>query len=421
MAFERQRTRRNDRDHILLSCFWLAYNFEWGALLPVVLPSQIAAIVGDARKELFNGLIPAAGAALSLVVTPLAGALSDRSRNRIGRRRPFLAVGTVINIVFLLLLARIGAGGGVGLFLLAYLGVQLGSNWAGGPYAGLIPDLVPAKQRGQASGWMALMTAMGTLLGVAAAGALITGHGYEAIYLTIAATLAVLGAVTVLGVKEKPLAEPPPPIRARDFAASFLLRGAPYRDFYLVLLTRTLVMMGIYSVFTFFEFFLKDVVRSVNPVRDASYLIGIIIAAGIPTSLLAGALSDRFGRKPLVYWSGGLMALASLLFIGVGVHPSLAAMFGIGALFGVGYGAYQAVDWALAIDVLPQGESAAKDMGIWHVSLVLPQVLAPAVTGLILYSFKARSLLLGYTVVFACTALWFILGTVFVRPIRSAR
>jgi len=115
------------------------------------------------------------------------------------------------------------------------------------------------------------------------------------------------------------------------------------------------------------------------------------------------------------------MALASLLFIGVGVHPSLAAMFGIGALFGVGYGAYQAVDWALAIDVLPQGESAAKDMGIWHVSLVLPQVLAPAVTGLILSSFKARSLLLGYTVVFACTALWFILGTVFVRPIRSAR
>jgi len=421
MAFESPRSRRNDRDHILLSCFWLAYNFEWGALLPVVLPSQIAAIVGDARKELFNGLIPAAGAALSLVVTPLAGALSDRSRNRIGRRRPFLAVGTVINIVFLLLLARIGAGGGVGLFLLAYLGVQLGSNWAGGPYAGLIPDLVPAKQRGQASGWMALMTAMGTLLGVAAAGALITGHGYEAIYLTIAATLAVLGAVTVLGVKEKPLAEPPPPFRARDFAASFLLRGAPYRDFYLVLLTRTLVMMGIYSVFTFFEFFLKDVVRSVNPVRDASYLIGIIIAAGIPTSLLAGALSDRFGRKPLVYWSGGLMALASLLFIGVGVHPSLAAMFGIGALFGVGYGAYQAVDWALAIDVLPQGESAAKDMGIWHVSLVLPQVLAPAVTGLILSSFKARSLLLGYTVVFACTALWFILGTVFVRPIRSAR
>ena len=421
MAFDHPRTRRNDREHILLSCFWLAYNFEWGALLPVVLPSQIAAIVGDARKELFNGLVPAAGAALSLAATPIAGALSDRSRSRIGRRRPFLAGGTVINILFLVLLARIGPGGSIGLFLLCYLGVQLGANWAGGPYAGLIPDLVPSEQRGQASGWLALMTAAGTLLGVIAAGALIVGRGYGPIYLAIATTLAILCAVTLLGVKEKPLAENPGPFRAREFAASFLLRGARYRDFYFVLFTRALVTMGIYSVFTFFQFFLKDVVRVENPARAASYLVGIIIAAGIPTSLAAGALSDRIGRKPLVYWSGGLMAAASLLFIAVGRYPSLAAMLWIGALFGVGYGAYQAVDWALAVDVLPQGNSAAKDMGIWHVSLVLPQVVAPALTGVILSALKSRSLLLGYMLVFILTALWFILGTVFVRQIRGAR
>ena len=421
MPFDPPRSRRSDRDHILLSCFWFAYNFEWGALLPVVLPSQIAAIVGDARKELFNGLVPAAGATLSLAATPIAGALSDRSRNRIGRRRPFLAVGTAINILFLLLLARFGAGGSIGLFLLCYLGVQLGANWAGGPYAGLIPDLVPPKQRGQASGWLALMTAGGTLFGVIAAGALIVGRGYGPIYLAIAVTLASLCAVTLFGVTEKPLVEAPAPIRARDFAASFLLRGPRYRDFYFVLFTRALVTMGIYSVFTFFQFFLKDVVRSESPARDASYLVGIIIAAGIPTSLLAGALSDHLGRKPLVYASGGLMAAASLLFIGVGRFPSLAAMYWIGAVFGIGYGAYQAVDWALAIDVLPQGESAAKDMGIWHVSLVLPQVLAPALTGVVLSAFKHSSLLLGYMVIFILTALWFILGTVFVRQIRSVR
>jgi Na+/melibiose symporter-like transporter len=421
VAFERPRSRGNDRDHLLLSCFWLAYNFEWGALLPVVLPSQIAAIVGDSRKELLNGLVPAAGAALSLVATPIAGALSDRSQSRLGRRRPFLAVGTVVNILFLLLLARIGAGGSIGLFLLLYLGVQLGANAAGGPYAGLIPDLVPPKQRGQASGWLALMTALGTLLGVTAAGALILGRGYESIYLAIAATLAVLCAVTILGVREKPLDEAPAPLRVRAFATSFLLRGPRYRDFYFVLVTRALVTMGIYSVFTFFQFFLKDVVHSGSPARDASYLVGVIIATGIPTSLLAGVISDRIGRKPLVYGSGGLMAVASLLFISVGLHPSLAAMYWIGALFGIGYGAYQAVDWALAIDVLPEGDSAAKDMGIWHVSLVLPQVIAPALTGIILSALKPRSLLLGYTVVFACTALWFVLGTVFVRQIRGAR
>ena len=409
------------RDHLAISSFWLAYNFEWGALLAIVLPSQIAAIVGDARKELYNGLVPSIGAALSLVATPIAGAFSDRSLSRVGRRRPFMAVGTGINVLFLLLLARFGAGGDVWLFLLCYLGVQLGSNWAGGPYAGLIPDVVPQAERGAASGWLALMTAGGTLLGVIAAGRLIRGESYLPMYGTVAAVLVLFLAVTLVGVRERPLGMRPEPFRVGAFAASFLLRGPRYRNFFFVLLTRALVMMGIYSVFTFFQFFLKDVVRAVNPALGTSYLIATIIATGIPTSLAAGALSDRHGRKPMIYASGGLMALASLLFIGVGLHPSLAAMFWIGAIFGIGYGAYQAVDWALAIDVLPKGEAAAKDMGIWHVSLVLPQMIAPALTGIILSAFKQHSLLLGYTVVFSLTAVWFVLGTVFVRQVRGVR
>ncbi len=385
------------------------------------MPHQIAALVGESRKELMNGLVPALGALLSLVATPIAGALSDRSTHRLGRRRPYLAAGTAINIVFLFAMAAIGGHGGIGLFLLAYLGVQLGANVAGGPYAGLVPDLVPVEQRGTASGWLALMTAVGTLLGVILAGALV-GHGsYLPIYALTAVVLALFAVLTVAGVKERPLQAAPEPFRVRAFLASFRLSGPRYRDFFFVLFTRALVTMGIYSVFTFFQFFLHDVVGVANAAKATSYLVGIIIALGIPTSLVAGALSDRLGRKPLVYLSGGVMALASLLFVGVGFHPSLSAMYWIGALFGVGYGAYQAVDWALAIDVLPPGENAAKDMGIWHVSLVLPQMLAPALTGALLAVLKPTSLLLGYTVVFTLTALWFILGTVFVRQIRGAR
>ena len=60
-------------------------------------------------------------------------------------------------------------------------------------------------------------------------------------------------------------------------------------------------------------------------------------------------------------------------------------------------------------------------MGIWHVAIVLPQILAPAITGLTLNALKSRSLLLGYTVVFILTAIWFVLGTVFVRQIKGAR
>lgn len=408
-------------DQLFVSCFWLAYNIHWGALISIVLPSQIAAIVGDAQKEFYNGIVPAIGAVVSLVITPVAGALSDRSRSRFGRRRPFMLAGTLVNMLFLLLLAPFGPGDNIWLFLLCYMGIQLGNNWSGGPYAGLIPDVVPRSQRGSASGWMGLMTAVGTLIGALAAGQLIQGGSYWPIYTLIIAALVVMLAVTLLGVREQPLQADPGPFALGAFVRSFWLDPQQYRDFYWVLITRAMVTMGIFSVFTFFLFFLQDIIGAPNPAEQASFLVGIIIAAGIPTSIVAGRLSDRHGRKPLVYLSGGLMALATVIFIPISFFPSLPATFAIGALFGLGYGAYQAVDWALAIDVLPGGEDAAKDMGIWHVAMVLPQIIAPAVTGLTLSALKPTSLLLGYTAVFALTALWFVLGTVFVRQIRAAR
>ena len=234
----------------------------------------------------------------------------------------------------------------------------------------------------------------------------------------ISATLLVALVVTLAGVREGTALGAP---AVRGLLQGFLPDLRTHRDFYWVLGTRCMIGMGIYSVFSFFQYFLGDVLRVSKPEEQASFLIGTIIAAGIPTSLLAGAMSDRAGRKPLVYLSGGLMAAASMAFIAAGVTQSLPWIFVVGALFGVGYGAYQAADWALAVDVLPPGDSAGKDMGIWHVALVLPQVLAPAFSGAILAALKPHSLIGGYGVVFTVTAVWFTLGTVLVRRVRGAR
>jgi Na+/melibiose symporter-like transporter len=408
-------------DQFFISCLWLAYNLQWGAMLAIVLPDQIAAIVGPARKEFFNGLIPPIGAAVSLLITPIAGALSDRSRSRFGRRRPFLLAGGLINILFLILLAGFGTGSSIWLFALAYMGVQLGCNWLGGPYAGLIPDVVPEAQRGRASGWMAVMQATGTILGAIAAGSLIRNGDYRPVYVLIAAAFLVMLCLTLWGVRERPSKRDPGAFNLRTFLRSFLLDPRRYRDFYWVLITRGMVTMGMYSVYPFFLYFLGDVIQAPHPEQKTAILIGIITAVSIPTSLIAGSLSDRYGRKPLIYMSGGVMALASTIFIAVGLFPSLTFTFIVAALFGLGYGAYMAVDWALGIDVLPAGEDAAKDMGIWHVSMVLPQMIAPAVAGLTLNALKGTSLLAGYTVVFGMAAVWFVLGTLFVRQVRGVR
>jgi len=403
-----------------LAAYWWAYNLQWTALLAIVLPSQVAFLVGDARKEVATGTITAIGALFSLILTPVAGALSDRSGSPLGRRRPFLVVGTLINVAFVLALARVGPDQGLLVFALVYLGVQFGSNWAAGPYAALLPDLVPASQRGAASGWMALLSTLGTLVGALVAGQLVRPGAYTATAAWIAASL-VLALLVTLTVREerRPVGQPRRSLLAT--ARAFLPDPRAHRDFYWVLGTRAMIGMGIYAVFSFFQYFLADVLHAAHPEREASFLLGVIIAAGIPTSLAVGAWSDRVGRKPLVYLSGAVMALASILFIAAGIWPSPGWVFAVGALFGVGYGAYQAVDWALAVDVLPPGEDAAKDMGLWHVALVLPQVLAPALSGAILGALKPVSLLGGYAAVFAVSALWCVLGTVFVSRIRGAR
>jgi Na+/melibiose symporter-like transporter len=424
MTDETVRQRRGWGEQLRLSCYWFAYNLQWVALLAIVLPSQIAQMVEPADKEWTVGAIVGGGALLSLFVTPLAGLLSDRSRSRRGRRRPFLLVGTLVTCAFLLAIAPAGAGTSLAWFVVLYLGIQLGSNWAAGPYAALIPDLVAPAERGNASGWMALMSTLGTLAGALVAGQLARPGAYGSTYGIIVAVLLVTAAVTWFGVREAPggaasAGEARVPL-ARALR-SFLPDAKAHRDFYWVLGTRCLIGMGIYSVFSFFQYFLADVLRVAEPERQASYLVGVIIAAGIPTSLVAGAWSDRVGRKPLVYASGAIMAIAALLFILAGVRPTMPLVFGVGALFGVGYGAYQAVDWALAIDVLPPGGDAGKDMGIWHVALVLPQVLAPAVSGALLGAIKPVSLLGGYATVFAVTAAWCILGTVLVSRVRGAR
>ncbi len=125
----------------------------------------------------------------------------------------------------------------------------------------------------------------------------------------------------------------------------------------------------------------------------------------------------------MVYLSGALQGLVVLVFIFTGQFTIAVFM---GLIFGLGYGAYQAVDWALASDVLPSEEDYAKDMGVWHIASTLPQVMATPIAGLLLDHYQsvghAHHLpTLGYTVIFALAFVYFLLGTVLVRQVKGVR
>lgn len=208
---------------------------------------------------------------------------------------------------------------------------------------------------------------------------------------------------------------------------------ARYSDFVWVFLTRFLVTMGVYTVQEFLQYYLRDAIGVFNlfgvkvadtPETAVSFFLITLLLGALISSLAAGILSDKYGRKAMVYISGALQGLVALILIPF--HDYTLAVL-LGVVFGLGFGAYQSVDWALASDVLPS-EDYAKDMGVWHVAQVLPQMIATPFAGFFLDAFQkigkqpsVNQPTLGYTVIFAMAVLYFALGTVFVAKIKKVR
>ncbi len=401
-------------DLLWLSLYWFGLNFHWGALLGIVIPAEVLRFVPDAEKGRALSMVFAGGAAIAMVVMPIAGALSDHSRFAMGRRRPFMLAGGILNVVALLLM---GASSTFTALIITYWLVQFSNNVGGSAYSGLIPDLVPADQRGEASGWMGLMHMLGTITGAVAAGQLVE-RGYRGqVYILIAAIVLVTLAFTVWRVRETP-GERAGRFDFRRFLRGFWVDPKAYPDFAWLFASRLFVLMGFYMVFDFAQFFLKDFMGIERFKEATGILTAVVIVGATPSALAAGRLSDRAGRRGIVSAAGGLMALAMLLFL---VAPSYSLLLALSVVFGLGFGAFTSVDWALAIDALPSKDAAAKNLGIWGIAATLPQVLAPAVGGPLLDMFNRRQPNFGYIVLMIVGALYLLLGSVLVWRIRGVR
>src|SRR5262249_19591887 len=164
-------------------------------------------------------------------------------------------------------------------------------------------------------------------------------------------------------------------------ARAFQFRPRSKPDFTWVVLTRLTVMMGVYTVQNFiFQYMLSITNNKDNANAATTTFIILLTVAATASTFFAGRASSRVGRKRMVYISGGFMAVVGFAFIFAPYLAPPEAVLPIsyvaGTIFGLGYGAYISVDWALVADVLPSEHTFARDMGVWNIALTLPQVLA---------------------------------------------
>lgn len=264
---------------------------------------------------------------------------------------------------------------------------------------------------------MGLMTMLGTIGAAIVAGVLMQRGQAIPLYLTIIAVLLVTMAVTVWKVQEEPLTHRPP-FNLRQFLADFWVDPRRYPNFAWLFLARFVAGMGFYTLLNFLQFFLKDYLRIPRFTEATGAVTATVVIGALGSAFAAGWLSDRIGRRAIVSVSTLIMGTLCLVFL---TAPSYHLMLALGVIFGVGYGGYISVDWALGTDVLPSRASAAKDLGIWGISFTLPQVLAPLIGGPLLDAFNRMGTNRGYLVLMLMGAAYFLIASATIWKIRGVR
>jgi MFS family permease len=405
-------------DYIKITIFGFALTAMWSSLHTFVLPLRLLDFVAESQKNTYLGLLTFAGLVLAMLVQPIIGAISDHWGFRWGRRRPYILAGTALLII---LLPGIGLVNSFISLLIVYCLLQVSGNTAQGPFQALIPDLVPGKKRGVASGVKGLLELAGGLILVrllaSFMGRYFAGEGdlwlWSSLSLLDVVLLAAL-LVTIFTVKERPWVRASPPPLLPTLYKSFKIDLKVSPGFSTFLISRLLIVMAVATLQTFALYYLIDVVEITNPSQVTGDLLIVAGICMIGVVYPAGWLSDRIGRRPVVIASGVLGALGILVLL---LTQTYAALMASGALLAISGGAFFSSNWALATDLVPKGEEA-RYLGLTNLATAGGSALARLI-GIAIDPLNAYTHGLGYQVMLGACLVYFIVGSVLLFRIKE--
>jgi MFS family permease len=385
--------------HLLnLSVYWLGINVIWSGLGYLIFQARFTATYGETFAPSYVSLIDTLPLPITLLVQPTIAAISDYTITRWGRRKPYILIGALLDIVFLWGVASSNEFVSILAFLIL---LQCSSNFAQGPFQGYVPDLVPEKQVGAASGLMGVMIILGQVVGVGIAtlgvaqlgqnpfplGTPEAGRFAQQAFFWPTMGLGVIEAVTmipiILFVNEGRHA---PSRDGRSWLQIAL--GAWSTDIlkersYIWLLVSRLLFLMAPAVLTFLGFFYLVRSQGIPQDQTGGPLTLITAVLGVTTGLTtfpAARLSDRIGRKNTIYLSIGLGMIG---MTGVALAPNVPVMIVALVPVGISAGSFLAVDWALMTDIIPKATSG-RYMGISNVATAVSGPLARITSGLLL-------------------------------------
>jgi MFS family permease len=402
-----------------LSAYWLGLVAVFSGI-GLILQERIKTVVPDVGVQYTTlGIIQGLGVLIAVVVQPTIGTISDYTISRFGRRKPYILIGTLLDMVFLVGLATSNTVLALAAFMIL---LQFSSNFAQGPFQGYVPDLVPEPQVGIASGLVGLFNILGIVTGTVVASVGIALGDFVLPTITLGLIELVTMLALFLRLDEGRIARDRKGRPWRSVAAEAwgtdILRE---RSFIFLVASRFFILAGTALLINLAIPYLERSQGLTDPGDRSLWLnIGILSAAAATAiaTLPAARLSDRIGRKKVIY---GSCVLGSVGMVICALAPTLTWFLPGAILTGIAAGSFLAVDWALMTAIIPRAASG-RYMGISNVATATNGTVAAFVGYLIVDAMaRAGAPELGPRLAFLLAPFSFAIGALLLRPVRETR
>lgn len=356
--------------------FALAHAGAFAACLPVLtilVPLKAAAIDPGGKTALLSWTV-LIGALTASIVNIVAGALSDGTKSRFGRRRPWMLGGAVGTVATYFLIWRSATSAELFFSIILF---QIAFNLFLPALVALLPDEVPDRSKGRMAALLALGPPLGLGVGAMLAGA--ESFADAARYASVGVLFFASIAPLLIFWSEAP-SDPGQALRHIQ-PETDLNRQLAWENFARVWTSRLFIQIGIATCQGFLLFFVAKSMAAQGgfpnspPETVVSRLLFLSTSIAVITAMTIGVFSDYFGRRKYFVTASGVLIFAGMAAFALA--PTWPGVIACQILYGIGAGLYSSAEVALAAERLPSHRNAARDLAILNLGNTLPQAIAP--------------------------------------------
>lgn len=398
MKFDTKRTMLVGLAFMTISSFWQLYNNE--------IPLMLEELIGD--RQLVINTVMTLDNLSALFLLPFFGMISDKTRTRLGKRMPYIIAGTMLSVIFMLLLPFAYSYHKTVLFFVAIVGVLLSMSVYRSPAVALMPDVTPKPLRSKGNAVINLMGAIGIIV-VQILTLLLKGkQNYGKLFVIIAAFMMVSIAVMVIKIDENKLvAMMPPEEETEEERVNRINVGVKVH----ASIRKSLIFLFI-SVFLWFmaysaiETNYSRYASKVWLLDDGTYVLPMLFGSlvALISFLPLGTISQKFGRKNTIIVSLIILFFAVLATSFINKYSIL--IYLLFALIGITWAAINVNSYPMVVE-MSKGADVGKYTGLYYTFSMAAQIATPLVTGLLFDLLPA-----GIRVLFPYAALFLLFGLI---------